>query len=419
MADGNWGILQLPGDPVPGDPANARAIASFTQREAEFWQQHEQSLRATAEQGRTMAMDGDFAAPFRQRLAELPPVANALGSGHVDAGRALGRYAEQLEELKAEARAALTQGIQARESYEMAMRAYDEAVAQINALPKVVPPEQYPYVLAEWENLQARANQARAYAQEAEQTWTIARQRAVAAGEQAREAELACAQAVQAAAPRETPAGGGSAAIGAGSGVGGSAAAATAVATGPVPKDAGPAGWKPGDPIPPPLTGDRVPADAKLGVFYEYENHPTKWTSSPLPGRVHYMSDAEREASRLFADGSGRLRWAKDGSLFDTAAGTSVWSRGRGRAIFVMDRSGNLYASLEQKVGYLHHSSFLRGANVVGAGELEAYEGRLVLVTNQSGHYRPTPAMNDRVVETLEERGVIFHPTFHHLGMGS
>src|SRR4051812_22927201 len=229
MADGNWGMLQLPGDPVPGDPANARALTGFTQREAEFWQQHEQTLRATAEQGRAMPMDGDFAAPFRQRLADLPPAANALGTGHLDAGTALGRYAEQLEELKAEARAALAQGIQAREAYDMAMRAYDQAIAQINALPRVVPPEQYPYVLAEWENLQAQANQARAYAEEAEQTWTIARQRAITAGEQAREAELACAQAVRAAAP-QVAAASGAGGVGAQAAVGGTAPGGTAVA---------------------------------------------------------------------------------------------------------------------------------------------------------------------------------------------
>jgi len=417
MADGNWGILQLPGDPVPGDPANARAVATFAQNEAEFWQQHEQTLRATAEQGQALPMDGDFAAPFRQRLTELPPLAAAVGSGHVDVGTALARYAEQLEELKAEARAALAQGIQARESYELAMQAYDEAVARINALPRVVPPDQYPAVLAEWEYQQAQATRAQSYAQEAEQAWTYARQRAIAAGEQAREAEIACAQAVRAAAPKSGATGGGSAVAGAGSGGVGAVAAAAPMPGSRGPAD-GPAGWRPGDPIPPPLTGERIPADAKLGVFYEYENHPTKWVSSPLPGRVHYMSDAEREASRVFVDDAGRLRWAKDGSPLDTASSVSLWSKGRGRAIFVMDRSGNLYASTHQQLGYLHHSLFLGGKDVVGAGEIEAYEGRLALVTNQSGHYRPTPAMNDRVIETLEERGVIFHPTFHQLSIG-
>ncbi|NMO50148.1 hypothetical protein HH310_02945 [Actinoplanes sp. TBRC 11911] len=116
------------------------------------------------------------------------------------------------------------------------------------------------------------------------------------------------------------------------------------------------------------------------------------------------MTPAEREAHRLFVDADGNLRSAADGSLFDTAGGTTHWSGG-GRAIFVMDSSGNLYATLDQRVGHTHHSSLLAGDSVVGAGEIEVTNGQLVAITDQSGHYRPEPHMNDRVLQSLRDQG--------------
>ncbi|WP_218581945.1 hypothetical protein, partial [Nocardia cyriacigeorgica] len=54
-----------------------------------------------------------------------------------------------------------------------------------------------------------------------------------------------------------------------------------------------------------------------------------------------------------------------------------------------MDNQGNLYASLHHAPGQFHHSSFLAGGPVAGAGELEVIDGVLQLVTDSSGHYRP------------------------------
>lgn len=74
--------------------------------------------------------------------------------------------------------------------------------------------------------------------------------------------------------------------------------------------------------------------------------------------------------------------------------------------MFVMDQHGNLYASLQQEVGRLHHSSFLRGKPVAGAGELEVHDGVVRFVTRKSGHYMPPPEMLSQVRDMLREQGI-------------
>lgn len=166
-------------------------------------------------------------------------------------------------------------------------------------------------------------------------------------------------------------------------------------------------GWHEGDPIPPPSTNDgAIPADGRMLDKYHNESDPNEpWPFRPFRTPVHYMSPEEREACRLFVDSDGLLRQAGDGSIFDTTRARTLFSGG-GRAIFVMDGRGNLYATMEQRLGHIHHSSFLGGENVAGAGEIEVVQGRVTAMTDQSGHYQPTPEMNDRVVRLLTEQGM-------------
>jgi hypothetical protein len=182
----------------------------------------------------------------------------------------------------------------------------------------------------------------------------------------------------------------------------------------PFKKGAG-SGWREGDPIPPPRGGDELPTDARLGKDYVGEHDPANPNRKFYPKTVYYMGPEAREQHRLFVDAEGNLRSAKDGSLFDTSRGVTHWSGG-GRAIFVMDGSGNLYASLHQSVGNMHHSSLLAGAPVAGAGEIEVRGGKLVGMTDQSGHYHPTVADNDRVLQSLRDQGLKTDPTFKQYG---
>jgi hypothetical protein len=176
-------------------------------------------------------------------------------------------------------------------------------------------------------------------------------------------------------------------------------------------------GWHEGDPIPPARSGDDLPTDAKLGKDYRGEDDPTNPNRFFRPDTVQYMTPEQREAHRLFVDADGNLRSAKDGSLFDTSTGTTHWSGG-GRAIFVMDGSGNLYATLDQRVGHTHHSSLLGGDPVVGAGEIEVRNGQLVAMTDQSGHYHPKAVENDRVLQSLRDQGAVTDTDFKQYGWG-
>lgn len=140
--------------------------------------------------------------------------------------------------------------------------------------------------------------------------------------------------------------------------------------------------------------------------------HPDR----PFGGRVEYFSPEKRESHRLFVR-DGRLHQAVDGKPFDTSSSVSAWSPDEGRAIFVMDRDGNLYASKVQRVGRIHHSSLLAGDSVVGAGELRVEDGTLNLISRKSGHYQPTTEQIEQVLLELERQGlpmrhVQFDPNF-------
>jgi hypothetical protein len=71
-----------------------------------------------------------------------------------------------------------------------------------------------------------------------------------------------------------------------------------------------------------------------------------------------------------------------------------------------MDPHGNLYASLEQERGRLHHSTLASGNPVTGAGELAVADGRLLDVTGNSGHYRPLRSNTQNVLDELARQGI-------------
>lgn len=119
---------------------------------------------------------------------------------------------------------------------------------------------------------------------------------------------------------------------------------------------------------------------------------------------VTYLTASELEETRVVVR-DGKL-YDSTGAPFDTGRGTSVWAGGDTRAIFVMDRYGNIYASNDHAVGRFHHSSFLGGKPVAGAGELKVEDGVLKLISDKSGHYRPPPECMRRVVAALKAAGV-------------
>jgi len=113
---------------------------------------------------------------------------------------------------------------------------------------------------------------------------------------------------------------------------------------------------------------------------------------------VHYFTKM-REAFRLtIRDG---LLYDSRGKPFDTAAAPE------GKAMFVMDRAGNIYAwSTERVPGRRNHSSLLAGGPVATAGEIKAAGGRITDVSNESGHYETTLEMLNQFIYRLRWGGV-------------
>ncbi len=96
-----------------------------------------------------------------------------------------------------------------------------------------------------------------------------------------------------------------------------------------------------------------------------------------------YLDGKEREMHRMFI---------VDGKVLDTKGRpitiTEVDEVTNG--IYVMDKKGNFYWRNNSDVGEFHHSSFLAGEEVAGAGIFKAEKGVLSFFSNGSGHYKPT-----------------------------
>jgi hypothetical protein len=151
------------------------------------------------------------------------------------------------------------------------------------------------------------------------------------------------------------------------------------------------------------LQADPPPATAKfqkttaMMASYDKEETGKVWGT-----KVAYLDEQQRQQYKLTVQ-DGKIYNAK-GELFDTASAATVL--GGGKAIFVMDHDGNMYASTSHAVGKFHHSSFLAGQPVAAAGEIEVHNGEVTVVNRKSGHYRPTESQLNQVAEHLSSLGV-------------
>jgi hypothetical protein len=74
--------------------------------------------------------------------------------------------------------------------------------------------------------------------------------------------------------------------------------------------------------------------------------------------------------------------------------------------IFVEAPDGTFYASPVDKVGQVHHSTFLAGGPVKTAGEMKIKKGVLTELNNASGHYKPSAASTQQALADLKALGV-------------
>jgi len=114
---------------------------------------------------------------------------------------------------------------------------------------------------------------------------------------------------------------------------------------------------------------------------------------------VTYFSGEER-AQREVVVVNGRLVYAADHNVpFDTGAKADG-------AIFVIDAQGRMYATTENQVGVVHHTSLTGNEPVAAAGHIVVRDGQLLHINNMSGHYRPDETMLQQGVDILKGQGI-------------
>jgi hypothetical protein len=118
---------------------------------------------------------------------------------------------------------------------------------------------------------------------------------------------------------------------------------------------------------------------------------------------VKYLGATERQAYKVTIKNG--LMMDANGKPLDTKDASSAFGPGFGRAIFVMDKDGTLYASNEQTEGKFHHSSFLAGAPVAAAGEIRVENGVMKEVSRRSGHYCPSKEQLDNFLSEIKKQG--------------
>ena len=157
--------------------------------------------------------------------------------------------------------------------------------------------------------------------------------------------------------------------------------------------------------IPPLLTRESPYEVGSIQSQYVGEQYPNGYFEHLNPNGVTYLDDVARQELRVFLR-DGHLYDAR-GNLFDTSDGVSAFGPGSsGRAIFVMDENGNLFASTEHRAAYFHHSSFFAGRDVAAAGELVAKDGRIEMITDRSGHYMPGRSRTMQMLNQLASQGI-------------
>ena len=157
---------------------------------------------------------------------------------------------------------------------------------------------------------------------------------------------------------------------------------------------------------------------AQLHIQYKNWVKQGKWTQQQLDQwvadnkvntkemetyKVKYVRD-EGEREQLELTGGSPLMQGKPPKAYDTKDAYSVHS-GKGWAIYVMGGGGQIYAA-PHKISRFHHSSFLAGAATAGAGELKVADGKLVGITNKSGHYQPGRKHMLQVLQEFSSKGV-------------
>lgn len=130
-----------------------------------------------------------------------------------------------------------------------------------------------------------------------------------------------------------------------------------------------------------------------------------------IPFKVRYLSEEEKKAAQLYFLKEKEVVLADIlGRQVDSKEATSLWSDEK-RHIFVqgVDKTFYLYQHTQESDfnGIVHHHSTpVSGENTLSAGEMQICEGKLQLISNSSGHYKPSATDMLNALEELDKQGL-------------
>ncbi|WFE30095.1 toxin glutamine deamidase domain-containing protein [Solwaraspora sp. WMMD791] len=111
----DWWVLDLDGDPTPGDPARLRMLATRFHDFAETAYRAKRAVESLQGDGAVLTWVGLSGDAFREQFGEFPGQVHKLYQSHLMVGDALDAYAPELERAQAMADRALADGRQARD----------------------------------------------------------------------------------------------------------------------------------------------------------------------------------------------------------------------------------------------------------------------------------------------------------------
>lgn len=134
--------------------------------------------------------------------------------------------------------------------------------------------------------------------------------------------------------------------------------------------------------------------------YWPEVHHPNHQATHGRNGNVSYLSERER---------TKHLATFKEGNKLDIPVTKrfviGIVQNTTGNVIFVVDEKRKLYVG-KKNLGAFHHSSFLSGGPVLGAGTIVLGANFQVLeVNNHSGHYRPELKEMKRVALAISSLG--------------
>ncbi|WP_299587344.1 hypothetical protein [uncultured Microbulbifer sp.] len=133
--------------------------------------------------------------------------------------------------------------------------------------------------------------------------------------------------------------------------------------------------------------------------YWPEVHHPNHQATHGRNGNVRYLTDRERQ--KHLVTFTGRALVVPRSKRFELG----IVQNTVGNIIFVVDSQRNFYVG-RKNIGHFHHSSFLAGGPVLGAGTIVLGAGYQVLeVNNHSGHYQPGPLEMKRVALAISSLG--------------